>query len=157
MNASNDERREYIFQLTNGNECIDASGELCSCHPQQLTFGRHINCEHKGTKCNLFSKKRVMNGVEYVLFVTSRRIDAFEELRYAYGGCTPRTFQASPSSDVTQSQSSSDTTESDANGRHSTSEITQLQADVTMSQSSSDTKPKHIMNYEQFRCSFPML
>lgn len=99
LNAADDERRNYIFSLTNGTESIDSSMENCPCHPDQLTFGRLLNFERKGKHCNLVAKKHVVNGLEFVLFVTARRVEAFEELRYYYGGCSARDFDNNPEYD----------------------------------------------------------
>jgi hypothetical protein len=94
--------KEYFFQVSK-HDIIDASSEQCRCrnqqeHPETMILGRLMNYETEyrnvpGRRgCNVKPVKRSICGEDHILFITKRDVEAMEELRYDYGGCTAADF-----------------------------------------------------------------
>lgn len=83
------EETGYMFFYKNkGNEfCIDAHQRHCDCHPDFLTFGRHINHSSKryNLKPRLYTVTTDESEMDVILFLASRDIKVNEELLFNYG------------------------------------------------------------------------
>jgi hypothetical protein len=90
-NDSDDRRSDYTFCVPSHGLFYDASKEFCPCHPGTITMGRLLNFAPSNSKFNNikpeFFEFAIGDGEVFktLLFIATRDIDVFEELRFDYG------------------------------------------------------------------------
>lgn len=86
--VENPDSSEYLYQVTS-KFLIDASSETCPNHVGIRCLGRLINHGNKKA-ANLVSKHVFFGSYQYLIFIASRDIKAFEQIFFDYGDVVAR-------------------------------------------------------------------